>query len=184
MEAQVSSHFDDRDARVKAARTMTRLRVTNPRCENLQLGENNRVTRGTAEILVWDREVPGIMAMVERDAVREAAAESAFEMELVVEVAEKLKLSGDPEEILAAIKADKNPEWTAAYDKAKRLTAASVESHFHRLAGRDRKPLTACEVLAEKLPSPYHEAQITHDKMIAHLMQQAAQAAVTNAAKK
>jgi hypothetical protein len=174
MEASV--HFDDRDARLKAGRSLVKMKVKNERVLNLGLGENNRIDLGEYEIMVWEREVPTILAMVETDHAAIEMAKQALETAIARQALDfvndsQIKSLAD-DQLLDLIREGKTTALNEAVEKARKTTGHSVQGEFRRLRGRDIRPLSEAKRIGdnEVHPSPYQLNEVAHAKMVAGIM--------------
>jgi hypothetical protein len=159
----------------KRGETRVRMRVTNPRCLRLQLGENNSIPIGTHEIEVWAREVPGILALVETDHALVKQAFVLFEKGIAKLVTDKLtQFKGKTLAQLREI-APTNADLATVLDDEMARTGDSPQARFHQLTEGERGmlPLDAAEVLVEGLPEKSDVAAVEGQQQLAKIISEA-----------
>ena len=158
--------------------SLTKVRVTNDKCMNLQVGRH-MVPRGTHEVLLYQDELTAardLLLETRPDAVK--AAEVAYEMEIAQEAADLLGYTGDLETLLAKYKGGAEQHITDAFTRAKATTAHSVEACFHAVNKRSVKPLSAVEEIAGDIPEPQREKAVGEQNAMAEIIAKAVAGAI------
>ena len=143
-----------------------KMRVVNRCTLNLQV-EENTITPGTHDVLVYENRVGVVKAMVEPQPEEVAAARKGYTRKIVDAVRKRFALyPGTTDELMAAIDAGTAPEEIADMIKTERAeTADSVESVFNERMGRSIQPLDSAEVVGTERYAEPKRAEADKDTL-------------------
>ncbi len=182
MQVQEAVHHIDPRTMPARKRPMALIQVTSERCSALPVC-GNTVSKGVSTIKVYDDQVATVMALVETNTAGMEAARQSFMTAAAFEVIDRLEKHGmSAEEMIALIDAKTDQKVNAAFTEVCERTGKSVESEYHRMFGRDIKPLTDARVLEKDIIEPQElEASKKRGEEIAVMSASIAQALRENA---
>lgn len=164
-------------------KSLMKVQITNDKCVNLHVGRH-LVSPGTHDVLLYGDEAASVMALlVEDDFEGVKAAQRAYEMQIAAEAGSLLGWTGSLADLIKARERGDNPEINAKFERARKMSAASIEASFHAVNKRAIKPLSAFKILEENIPEPQREKAVGEQNAMAVMIANAvAQALAANQA--
>lgn len=154
MQIQEAVHHIDPRTMPARKRSMAIIQVTSERCSALPVC-GNTVSKGVSTIKVYDDQVATVMALVETNTAGMEAARQSFMTAAALQVIDQLEKHGmSAQEMIDLIDAKTDQKVNAAFAEVCERTGKSVESEYHRMFGRDIKPLTDARVIEKDIVEP------------------------------
>lgn len=153
-EAALAVNHYDAEKEKPRKQSLVEVKLRNRNTLNLAI-ETWSLGPGEHTITLYKSQVPGVLAMVERDNLRMVAAQDAFMAAVTREVGELMQWQRPMSELRELVDNKSDPNVNEKVTEVLESTSLSMEAEFQKLAGRSLLPLeSAEEVPGSAVPEP------------------------------